>query len=385
MNDRPKVALLIESSNSYARELLFGIRSWLRDNHAWSIRLTEHGRGASPPSWLKKWKGDGIIARVENPSIAKALLSTKLPVVDVSAALPNPIFNRVSTNSEAATQLAIDHLRERGLTNFAYSGDANFQWSLQRSRYFKSTIQALGHPCFIYSAPKDQKSSERDIEYLAKWLKSLPKPIGILACYDVRGQQILEACQQAELQVPDEVAVIGVHNDELLCDLCDPPLSSVIPNARQAGYQAAEILSQLMNGKRRSPKLQSILIEPLGVASRQSTDLLAIDDPKLSEALRFIRENADQGITVADLLQAVPMSRTLLERKFKNTLGITPHSHIQKTRLQKAKTLLSNTQLSIKEVAERCGFSHVEYLSVAFKREIGQTPTEYRSSHTTEL
>ncbi len=383
MNDRPKVALLIESSNSYARDLLFGIRSWLRDNHAWSIRLTEHGRGARPPSWLKKWKGDGIIARVENPSIAKALLATNLPVVDVSAALPDPLFNRVSTNSEAATQLAIDHLRDRGLTNFAYCGDRNFQWSQQRSRYFKSTIQKLGHPCFIYAAPKDQHSSEQEIESLAKWLHSLPKPIGILACYDVRGQQVLEACQQAGIQVPDEAAVIGVHNDELLCDLCDPPLSSVIPNARQAGYKAADILSQLMSGNRQSSQLQSLLIEPLGVASRQSTDLLAIDDPKLSEALRYIRENANQGITVSDLLQAVPMSRTLLERKFKNALGITPHNHIQKIRLQKAKTLLSNTQLSVKEIAERCGFAHVEYLSVAFKREIGQTPTEYRSSHTT--
>ncbi|MCH6257652.1 DNA-binding transcriptional regulator [Puniceicoccaceae bacterium K14] len=384
MKGRPKVALLIESSNTYARDLLHGIRAWLRDNEAWSIRLTEHGRGANPPSWLKNWQGDGIIARVENKFIANTLKATGLPVVDVSAALRNPPFDRVATDSEAATQLAFEHLKERGLTQFAYCGDSRFQWSLQRQKYFANIVKFSGYECLDYTSPQDARIPEREFDALINWLKRLPKPVGILACYDIRGQQILEACQQEGIRVPDEVAVIGVHNDELLCDLCDPPLSSVIPNARQAGYKAAEILSLLMVDKLRKKTLQTLMIEPIGVASRQSTDLIAIDDEKISQAIRFIRNEAEKGISVADVLQAVPMSRTLLERKFKKTLGTTPHSYINKIRIQKIKTLITTTQLPISEIADRCGYEHIEYLSVAFKRETGLSPTEFRSAHKTQ-
>ena len=390
MSGRPKVALLIESSNTYARELLHGIRSWQRDHDTWTIRLTEHGRGAKVPAWLKSWEGDGIIARVENRGIAKALQSTGFPVVDVSAALPDTPFIRVATDSAAATELAIDHLRERGLTQFAYCGDDQFQWSKQRYRYFADGLKERGYACAKFSSPKiDRKSPRRvdqEVDAIAQWLMTLPKPVGILACYDIRGQQVLEACGQVGIRVPDEAAVMGVHNDELLCDLCDPPLSSVIPNARQAGYRAAEILSQLMVRKSKSASLKTnYLIEPLGVSCRQSTDLVAIDDPKISEALRFIRDHADEGITVADVLKAVPMSRTLLERRFKDSLGTTPHRQILHIRLSKVKTLLTTTKLSISEIADRCGFDYMEYLCVAFKRESGQTPSDFRKANSASM
>ena len=355
MSGRPKVALLIESSNTYARELLHGIRSWQRDHDTWTIRLTEHGRGAKVPAWLKSWEGDGIIARVENRGIAKALQSTGLPVVDVSAALPDTPFIRVATDSTAATELAIDHLRERGLTQFAYCGDDQFQWSKQRYRYFADGLKERGYACAKFSSPKiDRKSPRRvdqEVDAIAQWLMTLPKPVGILACYDIRGQQVLEACGQVGIRVPDEAAVMGVHNDELLCDLCDPPLSSVIPNARQAGYRAAEILSQLMVRKSKSAS----------------------------------RNHADEGITVADVLKAVPMSRTLLERRFKDSLGTTPHRQILHIRLSKVKTLLTTTKLSISEIADRCGFDYMEYLCVAFKRESGQTPSDFRKANSASM
>ncbi|MGY8692589.1 MAG: substrate-binding domain-containing protein, partial [Verrucomicrobiia bacterium] len=174
MSGRPKVALLIESSNTYARELLHGIRSWQRDHDTWTIRLTEHGRGAKVPAWLKSWEGDGIIARVENRGIAKALQSTGLPVVDVSAALPDTPFIRVATDSTAATELAIDHLRERGLTQFAYCGDDQFQWSKQRYRYFADGLKERGYACAKFSSPKiDRKSPRRvdqEVDAIAQWL-----------------------------------------------------------------------------------------------------------------------------------------------------------------------------------------------------------------------
>jgi len=173
--------------------------------------------------------------------------------------------------------------------------------------------------------------------------------------------------------------VLGVHNDELLCDLCDPPLTSVIPNARRAGYVAAGLLAEMMKGRR--VPVQNHTVEPIGVAGRQSTDVVAVRDEKLAAAIRFIREHASSNIAVGDVLRALPMSRTLLERKFKETLGCTPHEHIQNTRMERVKTLLATTALPIAAVADRMGYEHIEYLSVAFRRATGLSPRDYRSRH----
>ncbi|MEO7796995.1 MAG: DNA-binding transcriptional regulator [Opitutaceae bacterium] len=376
---RRKVALLIETSNAYARELLHGVRGWVREQRSWNIRLSEGGRGAGVPAWLPEWAGHGIIARVTSTRMAAALRSTGLPVVDVAAALAKPVFPRVATDSAAATQLAADHLRERGFRHFAYCGDKRFWWSEQRQDFFVAQTRAAGGICAVFPPAKVRAGSDSELESLARWLQALPKPVGVLACYDVRGQQVLEACALADLSVPDEVAVIGVHNDELLCDLCEPPLTSVIPNARRAGYEAASLLSRLMEGEQ--VPLEIRLIEPVGVARRQSTDVVAVSDPKVSAAVRYIRAHAVEGIDVGDVLAAVPMSRTLLERKFKRLLGHTPHEHIQRTKLSRVRAMLVETDLPVALIAERAGFDHTEYLSVAFRRETGLTPSAYRHRH----
>ncbi len=376
---RRKVALLVETSNSYGRELLHGVRAWGREQHAWSMRLSEHGRGAGLPPWLKAWRGDGIIARVDNAVIAAALRRCRAPVVDVSAALATPVFPRVVTDGAAATRLAAEHLRERGLTNFAYCGDARFRWSAQRGRFFSEQVKAMGAIVAHFVQPvarAEPAQAEAEYAALVTWLRALPKPVGVLACYDVRGQQVLEACHEAGLGVPDEVAVIGVHNDELLCDLCDPPLTSVIPDARRTGYEAAALLDQMMNGAK--VPVTTRWIEPVGVVARQSTDVVAVADARVSAAVRFIRERAVSGIDVGDLLRAVPISRTLLERKFKQLLGHSPHEHIQRVRIERVKTLLVTTELSVSAIAERVGVEHPEYLSVMFRRVVGVSPREFR-------
>jgi LacI family transcriptional regulator len=379
MQPRPRVALLVETSNAYARELLFGIRAYLREHAAWSVYLDEHGRGDTVPGWLNKWKGDGIIARVENSTIAEALLATGLPVVDVSFGLERSPFPRVATDSNAVSRLAAEHLRERGFKHFGYCGDARYHWANMRRRHFSEHLRQAGFGCEVFpetGADGQPSSWEREIEALARWIRHLPKPAGIFACYDIRGQQVLEACRRLKVVVPDEVAVIGVHNDELLCDLCDPPLTSIIPNARRAGYESAALLKRMMAGEKLSP--QVLLLEPLGVASRQSTDVVALDDPRLAQAVRFIRESAGRNITVNDVLKAVPMSRTIFERRFKQALGRTPHEHILRTRIGRVKSLLATTNLTLSAIAERSGFEHVEYLNVAFKRVEGVSPGAYR-------
>ena len=178
--------------------------------------------------------------------------------------------------------------------------------------------------------PADSVDWEREQGKLARWIQSLPKPVGMMACYDIRGQQVLDVCRAAGVAVPDEVAVIGQHNDELLCDLCDPPLSSVIPNARRAGYEAAALLDRMMRGKAKSP--QVVLIEPVGVVTRQSTDVVAVSDHHISAAVRFIREHACERIGVEDARKVAVLSRTLFERRFRKLLGCAPYEQILKVR-----------------------------------------------------
>lgn len=377
-----KVALMIETSNMYARDVLHGIRAWQREHGGWTIRLSEQGRGEGVPDWLRDWRGDGVIARVENERIAAALRRKRLPVVDVSAALPRPAFPRVVTDSAAATQLALDHLRERGFEIFGYCGDPRFEWARQRGAHFRAQVEGSGRTLYEYvprGAAARRPGGDHEMQALASWLAGLPRPAGVLACYDIRGQHVLEACQLAGLAVPDDIAVIGIHNDELVCDLCHPPLSSVIPDARRAGYEAAALLARRMRGE--AVRLQTTLVPPLGVACRQSTDVVAVGDPKVAAAVRFMRERAHTGIGVADVLRAVPMSRTLLERRFKALLGRTPHEHLRRQRLDRVRTLLATTDLSMGAIAEKTGFAYQEYLTVMFRRETGMTPKVFRQRH----
>ncbi len=384
MHRPPKVTLLVETSNAYARELLHGVRAWLREHGPWSIWLAEAGRGAAPPAWLRDWKGDGIIARIETPAIARAVAAAKLPTVDVSAARQLPDVPWLETDDRAIARAAADHLRERGFQSFGYYGDARFNWSRWRGEAFAAQVAEHGQAllCSVFVEPVHRRGTsppdgEAEAAALAKWIRSLPKPVGIFAGYDIRGVQVLEVCRRLGLAVPDEVAVVGVDNDELLCDLADPPLSSVIPDVRRTGYEAAALLARLMRGDK--IRGEGRLFAPLGVATRQSTDVVAVEDKNISVAVRYIREHACEGISVADVLKVAPLSRRVLETRFQKLLGRSPHAQILGVKLERVKRLLGETDLSLSAIADRTGFAHVEYLSVAFKRNVGVTASEYRA------
>lgn len=376
----PKVALLVETSNSYARGLLRGIVSYIREHRLWSLYLSEHNRGDKPPRWLNHWKGHGIIARIENAAIADALRRVSVPIVDVSAARLIPALPWFETDDGAFAHLAAEHLLERGFKHFAFAGDERFNWSNWRCEHFQNCIRAAGSPCFIYQSTRGlDLDDEEQVDDLEQWVAGLPKPVGIMACYDFRGQQVLDACRRIGVAVPEEVAVIGVDNDDMLCELSDPPLSSVIPNTHRTGYEAAKLLDEMMSGKK--AKGETHLIPPLGVATRQSTDVLAIDDRNIARAVHYIRQHACDNISVRDVLRAVPQSRRLLESRFRKLIGRTPHEEILQVKLNRVKQLLTETDLSLEQIAERAGFSHVEYLTVAFKREVGMPPSKFRSTH----
>lgn len=374
---RRKVALLIETSNAYARGLVQGVVHYVREHGPWSFQMMEQGRGDDPPAWLADWEGDGVIARIETPRIARAVVKRGLPTVDLSAARLVASLPWVETDDGAIARLAAEHLLERGFKHFGYCGDARFNWSVWRERKFAEHVKTAGHDCHVFCSDPAVTDLDAQSSALVAWLRTLPKPVGIMACYDRRGQQVLDACRNAALAVPDEVAVVGVDNDELLCELAAPPLSSVIPNTLRTGYEAAALLDKLMAGKR--VPATAHLIPPIGVASRQSTDVLAIDDREVASAVRFIREHACEGINVADLMRAVSLSRRVLEQRFQRLIGRTPHAEILHVRLSRVQRLLAETDLALYQIAERTGFEHVEYLSVAFKRELGKTPRQFRT------
>jgi LacI family transcriptional regulator len=384
MKKRFRVILLIETSNSYCRGLLRGINAYVQEHRGWSTYLTEQGRGDPAPKWLlENLQGDGIIARIENRRIAAAVMKLGLPVVDVSAARAVPELPWVETDDVAIARLAAEHLIGRGFRNFAFCGDDRYNWSRWREEEFVRVITEAGHPCHIYKRQRHRTNAAPNLfeeeKQLAAWAQQLPKPIGVMTCYDVRGQQLLEASRKTGISIPDEVAVIGVDNDELLCNLSDPPLSSVIPDKHRTGYEAAKMLDRLMNGK--SLPQQSLRVEPIGIVTRQSTDVLAVADGDISQAVKFIREHACEGIRVEDVLKTVPLSRRMLEHRFKKMLGRTPHDEILRMQFQRVIQLLTETSMPLATIANQAGFQHGEYLSVAFKREFGMPPSVYRQHH----
>ena len=211
---------------------------------------------------------------------------------------------------------------------------------------------------------------------LAEWLQGLPKPVGVMATNDLMGQQILEACNRLPLEVPDQVAVVGADNDEPICRIAWPPLSSVIINDQQRGYQAAAVLDRMMSGER--PPTEPVYIEPVGVATRASTDIMAIEEAAIVKALRFIREHAHERISVDDVVDQVPLSRSVLERRFRKVVGRSVNNEIVRLRLNKAIELLSETNLEPKSIARRVGFGSQSYMNTVFEKKLGRTPGSYR-------
>jgi LacI family transcriptional regulator len=377
-----KVALLIETSSRYGRDLLYGVRDWTHSQESWAIRLAEHFPSGAPPAWIKHWQGDGIIARVDTPRISAALKRTGLPVVDVSDERRRSAFPRVGIDNAAVAQLAATHLHQKGFRTVGYCGDPHFAWSQQRASLFKRNTKSLGLRCHVFAAGPARSAPggpDAQIQAIAVWLKGLPKPVGVFACYDRRAQQVLEACDLLGLRVPDEVAVLGVDDDDLICNLCHPPLSSILPNARSCGYIAAAMLSKLMNGGETKERVQ--LIGPIDVIERQSTDAVAIPDQRIADALRFIRAHACEGIGVPDVLKAIPMSRTLFDLRYKKLLGHSARAEILATKLNQAKFRLAASSMPVTLIAESCGFANAPYFSVLFRREVGVTPRAYRTQH----
>ncbi|SEE19134.1 XylR family transcriptional regulator [Ruania alba] len=369
------VALLVETSNAYARGLLRGVHEYVAAHRDWSLYLVEHSRLDTDFSWLEGWHGHGVLARIENPETATFIRRLGLPTVDLSAGRLLPELPGAETDDDHIARWAVEHFAERGITNFAFCGDPRYGWSIKRGSGFAEHADRHGSPAHEFTMrPTGTRATDRD--RLARWLTDLPKPVGVLACYDIAGHEVLEACKVADLAVPDEIAVIGVDNDELLGTLSSPALSSIEPDTRRTGYLAAELLDRMMTGEHVEPGLR--LIPPVRVVARQSSDLLSVDDELVAHALRYIRDHADVNVTVPEVLREVGLSRRALDLRFVRQVGRTVHTEILRVRMNRVAELLTSTDWTLTRIAERLEFKHAEYMGAVFKKHTGRSPGRYR-------
>jgi LacI family transcriptional regulator len=384
MRSTPHVALLIETSRAYGRGLLRGVTEYVHDRGPWSVYFKPHGLSEPSPAWLTGWQGDGILARIETPELAEAVAATGLPTVDLRGRMQDLGIPFIGVNNRKVSELAASYLLDRGFERFAFCGLPRGQHVHmdQRCDHFREAVERAGHPCDTHPDPQRQAKTanwEQEQDELARWLAALPKRVGVMACHDDRGLQVLDACRRVGLKVPDEVAVISVDNDDYLCGLADPPMTSIDPNPEAAGYEAAKLLDMMMRGGK--PASDQTLIDPRGVVARRSTDVLAIDDPHLIRALRYIREHAVEPIDVRDVLRQVPLSRSGLERRFRRMLGRSPKEEITRARLECATQLLSYTKLPIESISHWSGFKSHKHFADVFRRKLGCTPRDYRKAH----
>ena len=374
------VALIIETSSIYGRDLLAGIVRYMRMHDQWSVFLEQRDLFKQPPTWLDDWHGHGIISRATTSRLIDAISNTGVPFVELTDRKGATELPQVRSNDAAIGRMGAEHLLERGFERFGFCGYKGEAWSKRREDAFVGMVQEKSsEPCSLYHSTWQGRAArnwEDEQQCIVDWLHTLTPPFAVMACNDIRGQQVIDACSKLGLAVPEQAVVIGVDNDELLCRVCSPPLSSVIPNAETVGFRAAEVLAGLMDGE--SPASEVQLIVPLGVATRQSTDVVAIDDRDIAAALRYIREHACRGLTVEEVIRNNPVSRSTLERQVRKYLGRTPQAEIRFVQVKRVRELLISTDLSAEQIADLCGFEHPEYLHVVFKRVTGMTIGAFR-------
>jgi LacI family transcriptional regulator len=378
------VALIYDATRAYDLSVMAGVAAYVRQGAPWSVYIEESSLKDQRLPRLASWRGDGIVANFDDPRVVRAVLASGLPTVAFGSGYgwyaPSLRIPYFFTNNKKIAHLAADHLLDRGFRNFAYYGGTRTRtngWSVEREHAFSGRVKKKGCRCWIYRDPRragrDWETLERD---LGAWLLSLPKPAGLMADNDQRARLVLEVCRTASLQVPDEMAVIGVDNDELLCQLSTPLLSSVEQGARRIGHEAAALLDRVMSG--RKPRRMSLVVDPSGLVARGSTDILAIEDRTVAEAMRYIREHACEGIQAQDVADALDVSRSGLDAHFKSALGRTIRTAIRALQLERTRQLVNDPTLSLKEIASKMGFKSVQFMTAAFGKAFGRPPAQYR-------
>jgi LacI family transcriptional regulator len=380
------IALLVDGSRAYGRGIFRGVAEFAGKRDDWLILPQERNRSDNLPAWLRSNRVDGIIAFIPNARFGKALYKLGVPVIDVRGegfAAGEHVFD---SDPESIARLAADFFQRAGFGHFAFCGYPGVFFSDRRQAAFVRLLKQAGHEVRVYDGPggdpdyflRERSSMEYEPD-LRRWLAGLPNPVAVFACNDVRGQQIINACREGGIDMPGTVAVMGVDNDDMLCELSRPTLTSIEPDTRRIGHEAAALLTRLMAGRRVPAAL--VNIPPVRVVERQSTDTVPVEDPLVLRAMRLLREQACVGLTVEEVCVKLDCSRTTLDNLFRSRLGHTVSAELIRMRLNRAIQLLRDTDQPLGQIARRCGLPSVAYLCRFIRRETGKTPGQFRQGN----
>jgi LacI family transcriptional regulator len=377
------ISLLFNANKVYDRQVIEGIGHYLQSSKVdWDVYLEEDFLARL--EHIDEWSGDGIIADFDDPAIQAALVNSKVPIVGVGGSYSNesdyPNVPYVATDNYAVVKAAYEHLKKKGLERFAFYGfpsDMNHRWAIERERAMLKLCKQDGYDCSVYRGhPTRPETWQYSMNRLTDWIQGLPNPVGIVSVTDARARHILQACEHAGKLVPDNISIVGIDDDDIARNLSRISLSSVTQGCFDMGFQAAKLLHRYLD----NPNLKSkrVMVSPVGVSERQSTDFKALKDPFVIQAMHYIRQNACRGIKVEQVLDYVGVSRSNLEQRFREERGHSIHTEIHNEKLAKACKLLSQEDMSTNEVAQVCGYPSLQYMYAVFKKHFDQTPREFR-------
>ena len=388
---KKRILVLVETSRGYGRGVIEGISRFSQECNEWSIYFEDAGLDGFRTirqSAITRRNWDGVISRSTTRLLSTKLKATGIPMVELLAPIkPKGVFPDVITDYETVSRWAVEHFLERKLRNFAYFSMVNTKWSNFRGDLFERNLAEHSLDCHHFPVCENdthfyphilESWNQNFRNKLGKWLLALPKPVGLFVATDSYAIYILQMCQNLKISVPDEIAVLACDNDLLVCRSVFPPLSSIDHNCQEVGYRASHLLHDRMAKKNDSG--ETIFVQPSFIATRQSTDTIAVEDELFTSAITFIKNNLGNNIGVMHVVRAVGVARKTLERRFRSILGRTPAEEIANRRLQHAKYLLCDTTLPLEKIAEQCGFLVLDYFSRVFKRECGLTPNQYRKA-----
>ena len=378
-----RVCLLIDTSTSWGVRLIKGIGRHAQEAGNWLIHVEPWGR-YEQFHVPQGWDGDGIIARINREALADEITATGLPTVNVSwYPFCGKRIARCTVDPEDTGRLAAEYFVSAGFKAFAYCGPLQrLAYRDQLAESYCALLRKMGYDCDIYATRGgDQRpiAWNTQLASLAEWLEKLPRPVAVLCWSAARGRQVTETCHYAGIRVPDDVAVLGGDYDELMSHISSPPLSTIDQPGEQIGYEAARLLDGMMRGKK--PRKRPLFFPPTRIVVRHSTDILAIDDEMVRDALRLIRDRAHDGIRVSDVVRQLAVARRALEQRFVRLVGRTPAAEIRRVRIEEAKRMLVDSDRSIAEISRSSGFGHQDLFSRVFRRSVGLTPTQFRRRH----
>jgi LacI family transcriptional regulator len=381
-----KLILLSDFSEEYGKNLLRGITRYSKDHGPWTFcKMPAYYRETigidGILQWAKEWEADGIIGQFYNDEEVQKFTRAGIPVIAQDFKERFTDIPNITGAYHETGRLAADYFLKKGFKNFAFYGFNNIVWSRERAEGFEERIQEAGYTVNHYQL---NESKTTDLWYyrssaLSDWLKSLPKPIALLSCDDNQGHHITEAARHAGIRIPDEVSVLGVDNDEMICDLSDPALSSIELDTEKGGYEAARLMEKMVKSKVLSAP--DVIVKPTQVVTRQSTDVFASKDKYVVNALKYIHGNLDKNLKVDQVLREVPLSRRSLEKRFMLTTGYPVYEYIYNQRIEKFTQKLLETDMTIFEIALDLGLSDSKNIARQFKQIKGVTPMEYRKKH----